>query len=312
MSTLTADKTTEPGERPSRGHSNRRRTRPPRTRTGAGPLASKAAVNGVLALVALYTLMPLTWLLFAATKNNTDLFGQPGFTLGEFSLLTNIADLFAYNEGIFGRWLLNSFVYSVLGSLGATLLSLAAGYAFDKYDFPGKEKLYGFVLLGLLVPATVISLPMYLLASQAGIVNSYWAVLVPGLVSPFGVYLSRIFSEGYVPGETLEAARMDGAGELRVFGSLALPMLAPAFVTVFLFSFTSSWNNFFLPLVMLNDHELYPVGLGLFNWNATLSQYPDQYALLITGSLVSVLPLAAAFLCLQRFWRSGLTAGAVK
>ncbi|MET9319374.1 carbohydrate ABC transporter permease [Streptomyces sp. NPDC003038] len=313
MSTLTVDKTTTPDERGGPGGSSHRKgARPPRTRTGAGILASKAAVNGILALVALYTLMPLTWLLFAATKNNTDLFGKPGFTLGDFNLITNITHLFAYNEGIFGRWLLNSFVYSVLGALGATLLSLAAGYAFDKYDFRGKEKLYGFVLLGLLVPATVISLPMYLLASETGIVNSYWAVLIPGLVSPFGVYLSRIFSEGYVPGETLEAARMDGAGELRIFGSLALPMLGPAFVTVFLFSFTSSWNNFFLPLVMLNDHELYPVGLSLFNWNATLSQYPDQYALLITGSLISILPLAVAFLCLQRFWRSGLTAGAVK
>ncbi|MCX5009986.1 carbohydrate ABC transporter permease [Streptomyces sp. NBC_00555] len=310
MSTLTADKTAHPAPD---GTPRRRHPHPPRRpRTGGRILASKAAVNGLLALITLYTLMPLTWLLFAATKNNADLFGKPGFTLGDFNLFANLGDLFTYNDGIFGRWLLNSFVYSVLGSLASTLLSLGAGYAFDKYDFRGKEKLYGFILLGLLVPATVISLPMYLLASKAGIVNSYWAILIPGLVSPFGVYLSRIFSEGYVPGETLEAARMDGAGELRIFGSVALPMLAPAFVTVFLFSFTGSWNSFFLPLVMLNDHELYPVGLGLFNWNATLTQYPEQYALLITGSLVSVLPLAVAFLCLQRFWRSGLTAGAVK
>jgi multiple sugar transport system permease protein len=274
--------------------------------------ASRTVVNTLLALVALYTLMPLSWLLVNATKDNGDLFGRPGFRLAEFNLFSNLADLFAYQDGIFGRWLANSMLYSVAGALASTLISLLAGYAFDKYAFRGKEKLYGLVLLGILVPHTVISLPMYLMASEIGLVNTYWAVLVPGLVNPFGVYLARVFAESYVPGETLEAARIDGAGELRTFRSVALPMLSPAFMTIFLFSFTGSWNNFFLPLVMLNDSALYPVGLGLFNWNATLAQEPQFYAFVITGSLLSIVPLAAAFVALQRYWRSGLTAGAVK
>ncbi|MDQ0842975.1 carbohydrate ABC transporter permease [Streptomyces sp. V1I6] len=274
--------------------------------------ASRTVVNTLLALVALYTLMPLSWLLVNATKDNGDLFGRPGFRLAEFNLFSNLADLFAYQDGIFGRWLANSMLYSVAGALASTLISLLAGYAFDKYTFRGKEKLYGLVLLGILVPHTVISLPMYLMASEIGLVNTYWAVLVPGLVNPFGVYLARVFAESYVPGETLEAARIDGAGELRTFRSVALPMLSPAFMTIFLFSFTGSWNNFFLPLVMLNDSALYPVGLGLFNWNATLAQEPQFYAFVITGSLLSIVPLAAAFVALQRYWRSGLTAGAVK
>ncbi|MGN9794176.1 carbohydrate ABC transporter permease [Streptomyces sp. OZ13] len=274
--------------------------------------ASRTVVNTLLALVALYTLMPLSWLLVNATKNNGDLFGRPGFRLAEFNLFSNVADLFAYQDGIFGRWLANSMLYSVAGALASTLISVLAGYAFDKYAFRGKEKLYGLVLLGILVPHTVISLPMYLMASEIGLVNTYWAVLVPGLVNPFGVYLARVFAESYVPGETLEAARIDGAGELRTFRSVALPMLSPAFMTIFLFSFTGSWNNFFLPLVMLNDSALYPVGLGLFNWNATLAQEPQFYAFVITGSLLSIVPLAAAFVALQRYWRSGLTAGAVK
>ncbi|MET9424019.1 carbohydrate ABC transporter permease [Streptomyces sp. NPDC006540] len=274
--------------------------------------ASRTVVNTLLALVALYTLMPLSWLLVNATKDNGDLFGRPGFRLAEFNLFSNLADLFAYQDGIFGRWLANSMLYSVAGALASTLISLLAGYAFDKYTFRGKEKLYGLVLLGILVPHTVISLPMYLMASEIGLVNTYWAVLVPGLVNPFGVYLARVFAESYVPGETLEAARIDGAGELRTFRSVALPMLSPAFMTIFLLSFTGSWNNFFLPLVMLNDSALYPVGLGLFNWNATLAQEPQFYAFVITGSLLSIVPLAAAFVALQRYWRSGLTAGAVK
>ncbi|MEV5159364.1 carbohydrate ABC transporter permease [Streptomyces sp. NPDC053728] len=256
--------------------------------------------------------MPLSWLLVNATKDNGDLFASPGFALADFSLWTNLADLFTYQDGIFGRWLANSLVYSVVGALASTLVSLLAGYAFATYQWWGKENLYGLVLLGILVPHTVISLPMYLMASEVGLVNSYWSVLIPGLVNPFGVYLARVFSESYVPGETLEAARIDGASELRTFRSVALPMLSPAFVTVFLFSFTGSWNNFFLPLVMLNDSALYPVGLGLFNWNATLPQEPQLYSFVITGSLVSIVPLAVAFVALQRFWRSGLTAGAVK
>ncbi|MEV5018011.1 carbohydrate ABC transporter permease [Streptomyces sp. NPDC053780] len=274
--------------------------------------SSRAIVNTLLAIVAAYTLMPLSWLLLNATKDNGDLFGSPGFRLADFHLFANMADLFGYQDGVFGRWMLNSLLYSVVGSLAATLISLLAGYAFATYSFPGREKVYASVLLGILVPPTVISLPMYLLASETGLVNTYWAVLIPGLVNPFGVYLSRVFTEAYVPHETLEAARMDGAGELRTFRSVALPMLTPAFVTVFLFTFTASWNNFFLPLVMLNDSALYPVGLGLFSWNSVLPQEPQLYALVVTGSLVSVLPLAIAFLTLQRHWRSGLTAGAVK
>ncbi|CAM5667030.1 carbohydrate ABC transporter permease [Streptomyces atroolivaceus] len=283
-----------------------------RARTSGPARSSKAAVNTLLAVVAVYTLMPLSWLLVNATKNNGDLFASPGFEPAEFNLLTNLTGLFTYQDGMFGRWLANSLLYSVVGALASTFVSLLAGYAFHTYDWWGKEKLYGLVLLGILVPHTVISLPMYLMASEVGLVNSYWSVLIPGLVNPFGVYLARVFSESYVPGETLEAARIDGASELRTFRSVALPMLSPAFVTVFLFSFTGSWNNFFLPLVMLNDSTLYPVGLGLFNWNATLPQEPQLYSFVITGSLVSVVPLAVAFVALQRYWRSGLTSGAVK
>ncbi|MEV0094140.1 carbohydrate ABC transporter permease [Streptomyces sp. NPDC050738] len=262
--------------------------------------------------MAFYTLMPLTWLLFAATKDNSDLFAHPGFELGDFNLFSNLSRLFSYDDGIFATWLGNSMLYSVVGAAASAFISLLAGYAFDKYSFPLKNKMYAVVLLGILVPSTVVSLPMYLMASKVGLVNTYWAVLIPGLVNPFGVYLARVFSEGYVPGETLEAARMDGASEIRLFRSVSLPMMAPAFMTIFLFSFTGSWNNFFLPLVMLNDSSKYPVTLGIYNWNQTVSQYPEFYQLVITGSLISVIPLAIAFLGLQRYWRSGLTAGAVK
>ncbi|MFC5803465.1 carbohydrate ABC transporter permease [Streptomyces formicae] len=275
-------------------------------------LLSKGVVNGLLLIAAFYMLMPVSWLLFAATKNHRDLFGTSGFSFGDFSLFSNLAEVFTFNDGIYLRWFGNSLLYSVVGSAASTLLCVATGYAFDKYDFRGKEKVFGLVLGGILVPATVIQLPTYLLFSKVGLVNTYWALLLPALVNPFGVYLARVFSEGYVPGEVLEAARVDGAGEVRIFSRIALPMLSPGFMTIFLFSFTGSWNNFFGALVMLNDDKLYPVNLGLFMWNTVTAQQPEFYSLVITGSLVAVVPLITAFICLQRFWRSGLTAGSVK
>ncbi|MEU8846547.1 carbohydrate ABC transporter permease [Streptomyces sp. NPDC048564] len=308
MSTLTHNTTptAEPSATP------RPTTATLRRRTTPNTLLSKGVVNGLLIVAAGYTLLPVTWLLFAATKNHRDLFATSGFAFGDFNLLTNLHQVLTFNDGIYLRWFGNSVLYSVVGSAASTFICVTTGYAFDKYDFRAKEKLFGLVLGGVLVPTTVIQLPMYLLATKAGVVDTYWALLLPALVNPFGVYLARVFSEGYVPNEILEAARVDGAGELRTFARIALPMLAPGFMTIFLFSFTASWNNFFGALVMLNDEQLYPVNLGLFMWNSVTQRQPEFYSLVITGSLVAVVPLIVAFVCLQRFWRSGLTAGAVK
>lgn len=276
------------------------------------PWLSKGLVNGLLVIVTLYTFLPIAWHLIAATKSSGDLFRHPGFAFGEFHLFDNLATLFTWQDGIFLRWLGNSVFYSVAGAFLATAIAVVAGYVFDKYDFPLKEKLFGSVLLGVLVPHTVISLPLYLLAARLGLVNTYWAVFLPGLASPFGVYLARMFSQGYVPGEVLEAARMDGASELTILRRIALPMLKPGFMTIFLLSFTGSFNNFFTPLVMLSDQNLYPVALGMFAWNSIVSQSPEYYMLVIVGALVTVVPMVIAFMSLQRYWRSGLTAGAVK
>lgn len=273
---------------------------------------SKTAVNGALLLAVGYTLFPLVWLLTAATKNTGDLLAGDAFSFEGFDLGGNLARLAAYNDGVYFHWYLNSLLYAGVGALACSLISVAAGYAFDKYDFPGKEKLFGVVLLGVLVPTTALALPMYLLASEVGIVNTYWAVLVPVLVNPFGVYLARVFSAGYIPDEALEAARIDGAGELRTFWSIGLRMVMPGFVTVFLFQFTAIWNNFFLPLVMLSDQKLFPLSLGLYAWNSNAHAEPDYYPLVVTGSLLAVVPLVVAFVSLQRHWKAGLTAGSVK
>ncbi|BFP52793.1 carbohydrate ABC transporter permease [Streptomyces griseus] len=278
----------------------------------SGRWLSKTTVNIVLLIAAVYTLFPLIWLLTAATKDAGNLLGGDVFSFEGFDLGHNLSELTSYQDGIYFRWYGNSLLYAGLGALGCSLVSVAAGYAFDKYRFRGKEKLFALVLLGVLLPSTALSLPLYLLAVETGTVNTYWAVLIPALVNPFGVYLSRIFSAGYIPDEVLEAARIDGAGELRTFWSVGLRMVMPGFVTVFLFQFTAIWNNFFLPLVMLSDKDLYPLSLGLYNWHSNANADPTFYPMVVTGSLLAVTPLIIAFVLLQRHWKAGLTAGSLK
>jgi multiple sugar transport system permease protein len=168
------------------------------------------------------------------------------------------------------------------------------------------------VLGGVLVPATALALPLFLIFSQVNLTNTYWAVFLPSLVSPFGVYLARIYAAASVPDELIEAARLDGAGEVRTFFTVAVRLMFPALVTVFLFQFVAIWNNFFLPLIMLRDETLFPVTLGLYSWNSQVNQIPELRGYVLIGALLSIIPLIITFLLLQRFWRNGLGTGSVK
>jgi multiple sugar transport system permease protein len=166
-----------------------------------------------------------------------------------------------------------------------------------------------------MVPGTALVLPTYLLMSKLGMVDTVWAVILPSLLNPFGVYLLRVYAADSVPDEMLEAARIDGAGELRVFTRVALPAMRPALVTVLLFSMVASWNNFFLPLVMLSDDHLMPLTVGLRTWylSATIGNGGEAlFNVIVVGALVAILPLIVAFLLLQRYWRGGLTLGSLK
>ncbi|MFJ4897422.1 carbohydrate ABC transporter permease [Streptomyces sp. NPDC088727] len=287
-------------------------TSPARTAALRPRLLGRSVVNLVVGISVLYTLLPVLWLVLASSKDRDALFGSDVLSLDHFSFAQNLKDLFAMDGGVYGRWYGNSLLYAVLGAALGALISIACGYAFDKYRIPHKEKLFGLVLAAVMVPQTVLALPLYLMASGTGLVNTFWSVFIPVLFNPFGVYLGRIFSQGYVPDEVLEAARVDGAGELTTYFRVALRMLGPGLVTVFLFQLTAIWNNFFLPMVMLSDQDLYPVSLGLYTWNSSATVSPEYYPVVIMGSLLAVLPLILAFALLQRFWKSGLTAGAVK
>lgn len=279
---------------------------------GRGPLATRIVVTAILGLFAIYFLVPVYWLIVSATKSSTDLFGSFGLWFAHPRLWSNLHDLVGFNDGIYLRWALNSVLYAGVGAVVATLFAAAAGYGMAKFDFRGKEVVFNIVLAGVMLPNTALALPLYMMFAQAHLANTYLAVLLPSVVSPFGVYLCRIYADAAVPASVLEAGRLDGASEFAIFRRVVLRIMSPALVTVFLFQFVGIWNNYFLPLVMLSNTKLYPITLGLTTWQSFASRQPELYQLTVGGALLSVIPLMILIVVLQRFWRTGLTEGSVK
>ncbi|GAA5037497.1 carbohydrate ABC transporter permease [Streptomyces siamensis] len=290
------------------------RLRAARRRSPGRPRRSML-LTALTGLVLLYSLVPLVWLVISATKTQEGLASSFGLWFnGDFALWDNIKETFTYNDGVFSRWLLNTVLYVVAGAGGATLLAVLGGYALAKFAFPGKRAVFAVVIGAVAVPGTALAVPTFLMFSKMGLTDTPWAVIIPSLISPFGLYLMWVFATEAVPGELLEAARIDGAGEVRTFFQVVLPLLAPGIVTVSLFTMVATWNNYFLPLIMLKDPDWYPLTLGLNSWNAQAATAGGQpvFHLVITGSLITILPLIAAFLLLQKYWQSGLAAGSVK
>ena len=272
----------------------------------ASPLAT-----AVLLIGALYCLLPIVWVVTAASKTNAELFHS--FTLAPgTALLDNLGDLSAYQSGMYWRWMLNTALYAGVGALLSTVVSGLTGYTLAKYRFPGRSAVFNVLLAGVLVPAVVLAIPQYLLLAKFQLTDSYLSVLLPSVLSPYGIYLARIYAAAAVPDSLIEAARTDGAGDLRIFASIAVPSMIPGLVTVFLFQFVAIWNNFLLPFIMLTSDDRFPVTVGLYTMLNQGNTTPALYTLVITGALLSILPLVVLFLTLQRYWRVDLLSGAVK
>lgn len=259
-----------------------------------------------------YFLLPVFWLVVSSTKSAADLTSTFSLWFSDNQLGHNLDRTLTYGDGVYLRWLANSALYSIVGAAAATMLSAMAGYALAKFTFRGRNATFSTILAGVLVPPTALAVPLFLMLAGVGLTNSVWSVLLPSMISPFGVYLARVYAAASVPDELLEAGRIDGAGDLRVFFTISLRLMAPALVTVFLFQFVAIWNNFLLPLIMLTSDRLYPVTLGLYTLNTQITRDPDLKSIVVTGSLLSIVPLILAFIALQRFWRTGLAAGSVK
>jgi len=265
--------------------------------------------TAVLLIGAVYCLLPVAWVVAASTKSGSSLFTTFTFAPGG-DFLTNLGDLSA--GGVYWRWMLNSLLYAGAGGLLSAFVSGLSGYTLAKYRFPGRGVIFNVLLAGVLVPGVTLAIPQYLLLAKVGMTDTYWAVLLPNILSPYGIYLARIYAAAAVPDTVLEAARTDGASEGRIFGRVALPMMLPGLVTVFLFQFVAIWNNFLLPFVMLSDDDKFPVTVGLFTLLNQGQTVPALYSVVIIGVLISIVPLIALFLLLQRYWRLDLVSGAVK
>ena len=301
----------------------RRRSRPDDPGTDVIPIEMyglKRGTTTVLTLVcvlfAIFTLTPIAWIVINSTKTQANIFETFGFWFARpFSLFHNFA-LLGQNidgYGTYAVWLGNTALYAVLGGGGATVLSAFAGYGFARFRFRGSRILFYFVIAALLVPITAITLPLYLTYAKVHLINSIWGMILPSMVTPVGVYLMRVYTEVSVPRELIDAARLDGAGELRIFFRLALPLMVPGLMTVLLLSIVGVWNNYFLPLIIFSQNRLYPltVGLGLWAERAQNSGNTELFPLVVIGGLVTIIPLIALFLILQRYWRSGLLLGSI-
>lgn len=293
---------------------------PTRQRTAPKPRRHSSFTVGrivlviVIVLFSAYFLLPLAWLIISSTKDNGQLVTSFGFWFAlPLHLWQNITGVFTEGGGVYLRWMGNSLLISSSVAVGSTVLCALAGYAFSKFEFVGKRALFAVVLGAVMVPNTALVLPIFLLLSKAHLIDTYWAVILPQLVFPLGLYLCRIFWTDSLPDELIDAARVDGASEIRTFLSIGLPLMKNGLTTVALLAFVASWNNLFLPLVVLSHTTLFPVVQGLAAWNMKpASGVTVNNGVVLLGALISILPLVVAFFGLARYWQSGLTAGATK
>jgi len=269
--------------------------------------------TAILIIGGLYCILPALWILIAATKSNAQLFSTPPYAPSlPGSFFSNMSGIITYNHEIFLRWWLNSVIYAVGGGVLSTAIAGSAGYALGKYSFTGSRVIFRVIVAAVLLPPVLLTVPQYLLLAKFGLTNSYESVLLPQLVSPFAIYLCKIYAEAAVPDELMEAVRMDGGSEFRIFWSVGSRLMLPVLVTVLLLQFIAIWNNFLLPFVMLTNNSLDPLTLGLYGMLMPTGGQPNQYSLVIGGVFLTIVPLAILFLSLQRFWRIDLISGGVK
>ena len=269
----------------------------------------------VLTTGVLLILLPIYWLLVASTKNTSTLFGNNTFLPTTTSnILPNLRTLFSTEGGAYGRWYINSVIYATTTAGLTTYLCTLTGMAIGKFDFRGRKALIGLVIGSLMIPTTVLIVPLFVLEHDLRLTNTYQGVILPLIVFPFGVYFISVYSRNAVSGTILEAAQVDGCGLLRLVHRIGLPLLRPGMVTLFLIAFIGTWNNYFLPLVLIGNSHRFPLTVGLDIWLSTIDSPAagrTLYMQVVTGSLLSIAPMLILFPFLQKYIVRGLSAGAV-
>ncbi len=259
-----------------------------------------------LLLVTALTLLPLAWMLYVS-------FLPSGAGLDSLQILAptelttqHYATLFTRLQ--LGRYLFNSALLATAVTLTSVLLNAMAGYAFAKLRFRGRDRLQSILTATLVIPGQIAMLPLFLLLKELGLVNSYMGIIVPGMASIFGIFLMRQYAIG-IPDTLLDAARMDGASEHRIFWSIVLPVCRPILITMAVFTFMGTWNDFMWPLIILTDSDLYTLPVALAN---LLGEHVIDTELMMAGSVLTVLPVMAVFILLQRHYLDGIMTGSAK
>jgi multiple sugar transport system permease protein len=271
----------------------------------ASPLV-RAVVNGLLLAGMLIALVPMLWMVSASFMQTGEASTYPPHFLPRAPTLEHYRALFTRLD--LGRYALNSAFVAIVVTLISLFINAAAGYAFAKLRFRGRDRTFRLLATGLVIPVQVSMLPLFLLLKSLHLVNTYAGVIIPTLASIFGIFLVRQYALS-IPDDLLDAARVDGAGEWRIFRSIVLPVIRPVLATLSIWTFLASWNDFMWPLIVLSDERRYTLPVALAG---LLGEHAQDVELMMSGAVLTVLPVLVVFLMLQRYYVEGVTAGSVK
>jgi multiple sugar transport system permease protein len=271
----------------------------------ASPLV-RAVVYGLLLAGMLIALVPMLWMVSASFMQTGEASTYPPHFLPRAPTLEHYRALFTRLD--LGRYALNSAFVAIVVTLISLFINAAAGYAFAKLRFRGRDRTFRLLATGLVIPVQVSMLPLFLLLKSFHLVNTYAGVIIPTLASIFGIFLVRQYALS-IPDDLLDAARVDGAGEWRIFQSIVLPVIRPVLATLSIWTFLASWNDFMWPLIVLSDERRYTLPVALAG---LLGEHAQDVELMMSGAVLTVLPVLAVFLMLQRYYVEGVTAGSVK
>jgi multiple sugar transport system permease protein len=269
-------------------------------------IALAILLYSLLAIGVALTLLPLLWMVSASLMPTGEAAAIPPHLLPSRVTFEHYRDLFTRLN--VARYTLNSALLATTITAIALLLNTMAGYAFAKLQFRGRDRTFSALLAALLIPAQVSTLPLFLMLKGLGLVNTYWGVIIPGMASIFGIFLVRQYAQS-IPDSILDAARIDGASELRIFRSLVLVLCMPVLVTLGIFTFLGVWNDFLWPLIVLTDTRMYTLPVALAN---LVGEHVQDTELMMAGAVLTILPVLVLFVALQRYYLAGITAGSVK
>jgi multiple sugar transport system permease protein len=267
---------------------------------------ARVLLYGALLLGAFVALFPMFWMISASFMAPGESNSFPPHLLPHSPTLEHYRALFTRLD--LGRNLLNSAIIAFTVTAISLVINSMAGYALAKMRFRGRDKLFGVLLGGLVIPVQVAMLPLFLLMKQLGLINSYWGVIIPGLSSIFAIFLIRQYATA-IPDDLLDAARIDGASELRIYTSIVLPVITPILATLAIWTFLATWNDFMWPLIVLSDERRYTLPVALAN---LMGEHVQDTELMMAGSVLTVLPVLITFLFLQRYYIQGIMAGSTK